>query len=83
MRLGVPLLPTMKPSENAAAYPLVAAHEIGRDQHVGEALGLLEREHAQREPSPGRDALGLAPQPIVEGRGQHIEATSIAPRCAT
>ena len=74
IRLGVPVVAHEEAEgELPPTDLLVAAHQFGGAEHVGESLGLLEREHAQREATPRRDALALAAQAIVEGRGQDVE----------
>src|SRR5690349_7313984 len=46
-------------------------------EYVREALGLLEREHAQREAAPRGDALALAAQAIVERRSENEEEVGL------
>ena len=55
----------------------VAAHEFCRGEDVGEALGLLERQHAQREAAPRRDALALAAQAVVERGRQDVQEVGL------
>ena len=55
----------------------VAPHQLRGCKHVRETLGLLEREHAQREATPRGDALALAAQAIVERRSENEEEVGL------
>ena len=57
-------------AERAAADLLLAAHQFGAGERVGEPLGLLQAQQPQREPGPGRDPMLLPRQPVEERGGQ-------------
>ncbi|MNV08570.1 hypothetical protein D3C71_990360 [compost metagenome] len=48
----------------------VTTHELSGSERVGEALGLLERQHPQGEPRPGGHPGQLAPHSVEECRCQ-------------
>ena len=56
--------------ERMAVDAFVASDEFRGREDVGEALRLLEREHAERKTPPRGDALALAAETVVERSGE-------------
>src|SRR5581483_9457142 len=72
--VGCPVVADEEPEgEGGSGDVLIAADQFGGSQDVGETLRLLQAQHSEREPAPGRDALALAPQAIEEGGGEDEE----------